>query len=368
MQGRAAQGCAARERSSSPSRSLARAEDDPMPGRRATAAGKLPAEARDRAAAAPARKERFVRSRRFLAGRFIFMLGLWWWRTRADSNTAVAAVSSDLGVPPTPPQVGVYPPHEMSRPLSLMVADGAPFLCNPPFAPGVFGTSRGACGRWSARRIEPRCPRYRSRRRNRGTLGDPAPDPRPLGHGTFPQLPAGRQMDVLVKGTEPWMKAFVARRSVDRIRVASAEPLLPAARSVEEPREPEPFGFASVATTGGYGEDSALHPYSSGALAAISPEGAVPVRLSGREAKKSLPPMGLPGRSAEEMQQGGVATALNPVCALEMGRLSAVAPSSDDGSQERWTGREASHCRAPDCGSSLSLMRLEMGALLILGR
>ena len=90
----------------------------------------------------------------------------------------------------------------------------------------------------------------------------------------------------------------------------------------------------------------------------------MPVRLSGREAKKLLPPVGLSGRSAEELRQEGIAIALNPVRALESGSPSTVVPRSDAGSQECWTDREAPHSRAPNSSLSLLSVRLEPGDLV----
>ena len=262
------------------------------------------------------------------------------------------------------PLVGIYHPYGMRGPPSLTVDDGGSSPSDPRAAPCVSGTIRGVGGRRSNRCVEARCPRRRSGRSVGGALGDFAPRPWPMELGAIPPLPAGRQMDVLVEGTELWMKAHVGRRSTDRMGVASVEPFQPVARSVEEAREPKPFGLALSPTAGGYGEDTSLPPYSSGALAVVSPGGAVPVRSSGREAKKLLPPVWLSGRSAEELQQEGIATALNPVRALENGSPSTVVSRSGDGSQERWTDRGAPRSCASVPSLSLLSVRLESGDLV----
>ena len=72
-----------------------------------------------------------------------------------------------------------------------------------------------------------------------------------------------------------------------------------------------------------------------------------------------LPPVRPPGLSAVAMQLEGCATAINRVRALEHGRNSKAAPRSDIRRLGFWTARGAPRCRAPNSGSSLSLVELE---------
>ena len=93
----------------------------------------------------------------------------------------------------------------------------------------------------------------------------------------------------------------------------------------------------------------------------ISPEGAATVRATGCEAKELLQPVLLAGRSAEDLQQEGLAVASDPICLLECGSPFAMVPSSDAESQESWTKRGAPHDLAPSSSLNQPSVRLEPG-------